>query len=166
MSNELPGQCEEFPPEPEATESQSSITMLSPHFSLHEMVRSETATRFRIDNTPTKEAIINLTFLCNALLEPLRQSVGHPIVVNSGYRCPELNIRVRGAKNSQHLVGEAADIECPAIGNYALFEHIRKSGFVYDQCLYEYGDPKDWSKGWIHISIRKDNNRKMMGIVK
>lgn len=165
MSNDLPGQCEEFPEE-HLDGPGSPIIHLSPHFTLQELIRSETAARFRIDNTPPKEVVDNLRELCGRLLEPLRQIVGQPIRINSGYRCPELNTRVRGVKNSQHIIGEAVDIECPAIGNHSLYYLIKRSLLVFDQCLYEYGDEKDWTKGWIHLSFSQwKKNRREMRIV-
>ena len=75
--------------------------LLSEHFSLSEMLASETAEKHHIQN---------LAVRC---LEPTRQHFGLPIQVTSGYRCPQLNAAVKGASNSQHLAGEAADITIP-----------------------------------------------------
>ena len=85
--------------------------MLSKNFALEEFIRSNTAERMGIDNVPKDEKVIkNLRNLCLEILQPLRDYVGAPIHINSGYRCPELNEAVGGVKNSQHGRGEAADI--------------------------------------------------------
>ncbi len=83
---------------------------LSEHFRLSEFVSSATAERLGIDNTPDSTALHNIELLCRYVLEPIRQAFGQPIVVNSGYRCRQLNIAVGGAKRSFHLSGRAADI--------------------------------------------------------
>lgn len=86
-------------------------TYLSPHFSLHEMVKSSMATRHRINNTPSDPTIIkNLKILCTQVLEPARKEYGHPLIITSGYRCPALNTMVGGAACSYHTMGKAADI--------------------------------------------------------
>lgn len=83
---------------------------LSEHFSLSEFEHSITAIRCNIDNSVPLELIHHLRNLCERVLEPLRQHVGEPVIISSGYRCRELNRRVGGTPNSQHLTGEAADI--------------------------------------------------------
>lgn len=82
---------------------------LTPHFTLAEFVRSGVAIRHNIANTPTPNAINNLRLLCENVLEPLRRRFG-VIRITSGYRCEELNNMVGGKPNSQHLLGQAADI--------------------------------------------------------
>lgn len=83
---------------------------LSPHFSLLEFTESQTAKKYGIDNTPTPEAVANLTRLCHGTLEPLREELGLPEVITSGYRCKALNDIINHHSNrSQHLVGSAAD---------------------------------------------------------
>ena len=91
----------------------NSHMLLSEHFSLSEMLASETAEKHHIPNTPLKCHITALQNLVQRCLEPTRQHFGLPIQVNSGYRCPQLNAAVKGASNSQHLAGEAADITIP-----------------------------------------------------
>lgn len=128
---------------------------LSNNFTLEEMTRSTTATAKRIDNTPTKEALENLSILCRDVLQPIRDEWGDSIVVSSGYRCPKLNAAVGGAKNSQHIYGTAADIhtkeDTPA-RNKQLFDLIiamTKRGLIqYRQVIDEY------NYNWIHIAIQ------------
>ena len=84
---------------------------LSEHFSLYEMIYSETAVSHHIDNMPNETETENLKYLCEKILEPLRQHFG-VVRINSGFRCPKLNQRIGGVGNSQHQFGQAADIRC------------------------------------------------------
>ncbi len=80
------------------------------YFTIKELTRSATAQHLGIDNTPPASAVKALHALVENVLDPLRQAWGGPIMVNSGYRCPELNKLVGGTPYSQHQRGEAADI--------------------------------------------------------
>lgn len=83
---------------------------LSPHFSLREMTQSRTAQKHGIVNVPSELEVENLRRLCEGCLEPLREKMGLPIVITSGYRCQRLNeILVHAARKSQHMSGQAAD---------------------------------------------------------
>lgn len=83
---------------------------LSPHFELREFIASSKAKEHGIDNTPPEEAVENLRALCQHTLEPLREALGLPIIITSGYRCKALNqLLVYHSKRSQHMNGEAAD---------------------------------------------------------
>ena len=86
---------------------------LSEHFSLSEFERSATATKLGIDNSVPSQYIPALQQLCKEILEPLREFAGQPIIISSGYRCPQLNIKVGGVYSSQHTLGEACDIRIP-----------------------------------------------------
>ena len=87
---------------------------LSPHFTLGELVRSQTAERVpalrEAQMNPPPEVITNLEGLVSRTLEPTRRGVGLPLHVTSGFRSPALNRRVGGAPSSQHIVGQAADL--------------------------------------------------------
>jgi zinc D-Ala-D-Ala carboxypeptidase len=131
------------------------IMNLSQHFTLQELVASQTATRFGIRNVPSAQAIANLEALCEMVLEPVRRLAGHPVYVSSGYRSDPLNIAVGGDSKSGHKKGEAADIECPAIGTQVLFDRIRSSNIQFDQLILEGG-----KNGWVHISYRQGRNRR------
>ena len=83
---------------------------LSPHFELKEFTDSATARKHGIVNEPPAEAVENLKALCDHTLEPLREALGLPIVINSGYRCKALNLLlVNHSVKSQHMEGQAAD---------------------------------------------------------
>lgn len=124
------------------------------YFTIKELTRSDKAEEHGIDNTPTKEAREKLVALVDNVLDPLRDMYGKPITVNSGYRCPQLNAAVGGAKNSQHMSGEAADITAGSKEeNKKLFELIRKN-LSFDQLLNE----NDYS--WVHVSyVSPEKNR-------
>ena len=84
--------------------------LLTPHFALLEFTESATAKKRGIDNEPQPEAVVNLMRLCLNTLEPLREAIGLPVVITSGYRCQRLNdIISHSSKRSQHMQGQAAD---------------------------------------------------------
>ena len=94
------------------------------NFSLEEFVKSDTAEKYNIDNTPQQNVINNIVSLCG-LLQKIRDKYGKPMHINSGYRCPKLNSKVGGSKTSQHMNGSAADISVgSAKQNKELFELI------------------------------------------
>ena len=138
---------------------------LSKHFTLSEMTKSQTGARKGIDNTPGPEVVANLVVLCVNVLEKVRNHWGDPITVNSGYRCPKLNKAIGGAKNSQHVVGQAADIEISGVDNKILFSWIRDN-LEFDQLILEYYKEGIPSSGWVHVSWNPAGNRKNVLIIK
>lgn len=134
---------------------------LSPHFKLVEFTRSATAQARHIDNTPDEEQIKNLKFLCDNVLEPLREQFG-PIIIGSGFRCPALNTAVGGVKNSQHKSGEACDIHLPSIEvGKKYFEFLKKLP-IFDQLIWERNNPRS-NHYWIHVSVKRSGkNRKQV----
>lgn len=126
---------------------------LSDHFSLEEMVFSQTAARKGIDNIPTPGIVANLRVLC-ATLEEVRELLGVPLLISSGYRSPALNKAVGGAKGSAHMLGLAADFTAPAFGTVLqVAKKIAASGIVYDQVIHEF-------TSWVHLGLSKDPPRK------
>lgn len=127
------------------------------YFSIAEMVRSDTADRKGINNRLPQELLPAMNALIDNVLDPLREWYGKAITVNSGYRCPELNAAVKGSKTSQHMKGEAADIDTgDRQQNKLLFEYIRKN-LPFDQLI----DESNFA--WVHVSYRADgNNRKQV----
>jgi len=110
-----------------------------------------------INNRIPRIYIPALVKLSLFVLEPLRKMMGCGIIVTSGYRCPELNKIVGGAKESQHLKGEAADI-VPTVGNaLQIYRMLLNSNIPFDKCIYE----KKNGREWIHISY-KDSPRKLI----
>jgi len=104
-------------------------------------------------NIPNEEQIENLKLLVEKVLDPAREELNAPIKVTSGFRSIEVNNAIGGAKNSQHLHGQAADIVC--FDNKKLFRILQDMEF--DQLIYEFGN--DEQPGWIHVSFSKVLNR-------
>jgi hypothetical protein len=122
---------------------------LSNFFTLAEMTRSDTAARHGIANQPDGPALRNLTTLCAALLDPLREAVQSSIKISSGYRGPELNARIGGAKKSQHMEGKAADIQSSRVSVLELFKTVVRLRLPYDQVIFE---AKNRNTKWVHVS--------------
>lgn len=129
---------------------------LTEHFTLSEFVRSETATNRHIDNTPSQEVIENLRALCRNVIEPARLAFGAPIYITSGYRCTALNKAVGGKPTSQHLRGEAADLQVKDVQNLRKLYRLIKDHGVFDQLLYESNKA---GVRWIHVSYKQSGNR-------
>ena len=122
------------------------------HFCMREFVRSATADKLGIDNTPDEDIMRRLEKLVDNTLDPLREVYGRPINVNSGYRCPELNKAVGGALSSGHMRGVAADITTGTKqGNKRLWDIIVKRNIPFTKMIDEQGF------SWIHISYDADN---------
>jgi hypothetical protein len=136
---------------------------LSEHFQLSEFVKSHTAIRLHIDNSPTETAIKNLANICEKILEPLRAHYGQPIHINSGYRCYSLNKAVGGSATSQHTKGEAVDLEIPGVSNQELYDYL-KDNYVFDQLILEFHKPEVPNSGWIHVSLRADGNNRQQSL--
>lgn len=124
------------------------------YFSLSEFINSTTAKRLGIDNTPTFEVVDNLNRLAD-YLDGIREKLGKPILVNSGFRCPVLNKAVGGVANSQHLKGLAADVVCSDMKT--LEKVIRETG-GFDQFIKEHrkGFPNSF---WFHVSVCARNGK-------
>ena len=137
--------------------------MISKHISYKEGVYSITATRLHITNNPNNEQLTNMELVADQVFEPLRKWVGGPIKVNSFFRCLELNTAICGSKRSQHMKGQAMDID----DNYghatnAEMYHWIKENLDFDQMIWEFGD--DDNPNWIHVSYvsPKDNRNRCL----
>ncbi len=136
------------------------VINLSPNLTLSEAITSQTAIRKKIDNTPSAEVIENLKHVAVNVFQKVRDHFGKPIRLSSGYRSPQLNKEVGGSKSSQHVTGQALDIQgTNGITNAEIFEYI-KDNLVFDQLIWEYGNEKE--PAWVHVSLRKSNNRKQV----
>jgi len=134
---------------------------LSKNFSLTEMSKSQTAIRLSLQNQPGPEEIKNLTALCSKILQPLRDQIG-PVVVMSGFRSHGINRMVGGARNSQHVLGQAADIEAPSLSTYALANAIMNMGLPFDQLILEFYESGVPDSGWVHVSYRPKGRREAL----
>lgn len=127
-----------------AKQIQKTKEIQSEFFTLRELTKSSTASRNNIDNTPSAEIIQNLQYGVDMVLDPLRRLYGKPIVITSGYRCPELNKRVGGVANSWHTQGNAADIHVSSLAEASkIFSNLQKIPSV-DTALFEHSKNGQW----------------------
>ncbi len=123
------------------------------YFSLSEFLNSATAKRLGIDNTPTFEIVDNLNKLAD-YLDAIREKLGKPILISSGFRCPILNKAVGGVANSQHQKGLAADLVCADMES--LEKVLRETG-GFDQLIKEHR--KGSNSFWFHVSVCTRNGK-------
>ena len=128
-----------------------NMTYITENFTMEELVASATANRLKIDNTPSKDQASQLCLLAYKILQPLRDAYRKPIRISSGFRCQALNKAVNGVPTSQHLKGEAADINNGIPENRKIFElaqkMIKEGKIEVGQLINEKGYQ------WIHISL-------------
>lgn len=136
---------------------------LTEHFMLHEFTRSAKAIDLGIDNCPPRAAIECLQILCQQVLEPLRRRFG-VIRITSGYRCDVLNDAVGGARNSQHRLGQAADIHISSIEEGRKMFRFIQENLPFDQLLLEHSASR--GTRWLHVSVRPDSHRNRRMAVK
>jgi hypothetical protein len=121
-----------------------------------------TALRNGIKNEPNAKQLANMRLLAENIFEPTRAALGgRPIALGSFYRCLELNARVGGSKNSQHMAlrGAAMDLDAdhsPYLHNYQIFEYIQDN-LIFDQLIWEFGTK--YNPDWVHVSFNKGKNR-------
>ena len=134
------------------------------YFSIEELTKSATAKRLGIDNTPSDKIKNNLTLFINTVLDPIREDWGGPIIVSSGYRCPELNAKVGGAKTSGHLYGYCADLQVKGgmkkMREFAdfIFEWMKDHKMKFDELIWEHSG----GVTWLHFCwIGKDGKQRM-----
>lgn len=132
---------------------------LTSNFSLAEMVKSETALRHDMDNTPGEAEIENLKRLCEQVLQPVRDHFAKGVKVNSGYRHPEVNAKVGGSRTSDHCKGQAADIEIPGVANGDLAKWIAEN-LSFTQVILEFYTQGIPDSGWVHVSYDPANLKK------
>ena len=133
-------------------------------FSITELTQSATAKRLGIDNTPSDDIKNNLVLFIEKVLDPIREDWGGPISVSSGYRCPELNAKVGGAKTSGHLYGYCADLQVKGgmkkireLANF-IFEWMKNHKMKWDEILFEHSG----GVTWLHFCwIGKDGKQRM-----
>ena len=135
---------------------------ISKYICYGEIIRSDSARRLGLSNEPDETTIAKIKLLCNNVFDKAREHFGVPIFVSSCFRSPEVNKAVGGQTKSQHMRGEAIDIDCDVFGkvtNKQLFDYIRDN-LDFDQLLWEGG-----VKGWVHVSYKAIGNRKSVGVI-
>ena len=133
------------------------MTMISKHITLQEATESATALRMGIKNTPNEVELEAMKYVAENLFEPIREWYDKPIKINSFYRCLALNKAVKGSVTSGHVLGNSIDISGGnKVENKKIFDFIKTSGLDFDQVILEFGGV------WIHISLKKEKNRKQI----
>lgn len=128
--------------------------LITPHFTLDEMIVSQLAARDGFDNTPPPEARANLHLLCCAL-EQVRALFDAPIIVSSGYRSEQVNRVIGGAANSQHIQGLAADFTVIEVSPRETVRRISESAVPFDQLILEFDR-------WVHLSVARATPRRQV----
>lgn len=131
---------------------------LGRYFSIEEFTFSKTAQRELISNVPDPRAMMSIRYLVRELLDPLREFLGRPVHITSGYRSKELNKLIRGAVTSQHMLGEAVDIKVRGMKAEELTEQIIRSGLNFGQLIW-YSQNRG---GHVHISLRDPLHQKQI----
>ena len=142
------------------------MNKISKHISYKEGTYSQTALRRGLDNTPSEEQLKCMKEVAENLFEPLREWVGGPIKINSFFRGEPVNTAIGGSKYSQHMKGQAMDID-DTFGHKTNAEmyHYIKDNLDFDQLIWEFGDDKN--PNWIHVSyVTHRENRKKLTIAK
>lgn len=133
---------------------------ISKYVSYDEVVRSNTALRKNIDNTPNAEQLERIKTLCKKVFDPVREWVGGPVKVNSVFRSEKLNSAIGGSKSSQHMANKGAAIDIDDVykhkTNLEMFYYI-KDNLQFDQLIAEF--PMNGEPRWIHVSYNEGNNR-------
>jgi zinc D-Ala-D-Ala carboxypeptidase len=135
---------------------------ISDHITLAEAIKSQTAVRKGIDNAPNDEQIRAMKAVAKNCFEPLREWHGKPIGISSFFRSKALNKAVNGSPKSQHMLGQAIDIDADifknGLTNGQIYNWLKKN-VDFDQLIWEYGDDKN--PAWVHVSyVGPGKNRK------
>ena len=132
---------------------------ITDNFSMEEFVRSETADRLGLQNEPDGRARLSIVNLCSKVLQPLRNALGEPIRIDSGYRSPALNAAVGGVATSQHMKGEAADLSWRGKAG-DLLELLEENRIPFDQAiLYR-------KRNFLHVSLKMEGKQREQIIIK
>lgn len=125
------------------------------NFKMSELIHSDTAAKYKINNMPDINSLDNMLDLITYCLQPIREKIGKPMIITSGYRCSTLNSHpeIGGVKNSQHTTGQAVDFVITGMAPDQIIEKIKSFGIEFDQLINEYDK-------WVHISFVEGKNRR------
>jgi zinc D-Ala-D-Ala carboxypeptidase len=124
----------------------------------NDLIRSDTAIRNGITNIPNDEQIKNLEALAKNVL--YKVTLYYSIVISSGFRCTELNEKIGSSSTSNHLLGEAADIEIAGSDKNTPLILLLK--FIYDHCEFHELIAEFFPVGWVHVAYREGQNDKIL----
>lgn len=128
---------------------------MTEHFTLNEFLRSDTASRYKIDNTPNKEQLENIEFVA-IQLEIIRSYYNKPIIITSGFRTKELNTLLKGSKTSQHMQGLAVDINLKSKNENKLFFNLVNK-LIQEKKIKVYQLIDEYDYKWVHIGFSQTN---------
>lgn len=138
---------------------------ISKYLTYEEAIKSPNAKRLGIDNEPNEEQLANMNHVAVNVFDPVREFIGAPLAASSFFRSKELNDATPGSSaTSQHMTGEAIDIDCDVFGNGSnldVFNHI-KDNIVFDQLIGEYPNPIG-EFSWVHVSLKRKGKGKNRG---
>ena len=129
---------------------------ITPNFKYGEFVASEKAMQYGIKNIPNEQEWQNIEFVVKTILQPLRDKLGIPLTVNSGFGNDELNKLAGGSETSFHRLGCAIDVDTYKIPLVKLLEAAYELP-EWSEIIAEY-----FPSGWVHIAHKKGDNRKML----
>jgi zinc D-Ala-D-Ala carboxypeptidase len=138
------------------------MEMISKYVSCREATHSDHADAQHLANTPDADTLTRMRAAASAVFDPVREHFDKPIGITSFYRSTLLNYILKGAANSQHIKGEAIDIDgelYETVRNSEIFQHI-KDNLIFDQLIYEFGN--DQEPDWVHVSYSFIKNRKQV----
>lgn len=125
------------------------------NFKISELIHSDTAIQHNINNMPDIDSLDNMLELIVHCLQPIRDKIGKPMIITSGYRNAKVNKLVGGVDNSQHCTGQAVDFTIPGETISGIIFKIQTMGIEFDQLINEYDK-------WVHISYNKGKNRRQI----
>mgnify|MGYP002630622404 CR=1 FL=1 len=135
---------------------------ISKYVSYQEAIKSNTAIKNGIDNAPDAAQLSAMKTVAKNVFDKTREHFGVPIAVTSFFRSKELNKKIGGASKSDHMDGEAIDIDADVYGeitNKDIFEYIKDS-LEFDKLIWEFGS--DDNPAWVHVSYVEGANRKQV----
>lgn len=141
---------------------------LSKYLTLDEAIKSPTAIKNGIANFPNPEQLEAMRYVAVEVFDKVREFVGGPLYASSFFRSPELNRIIGGSsKTSQHMTGEAIDIDCDVFrhGNNAVVFFFIKNKLAFDQLIGEYPN-HEGNFAWVHVSLRRDGRNRHEVLIK
>lgn len=128
---------------------------MTKNFKLSEFLRSDTASRYKIDNTPNKEQLENIEFVARQL-EIIRSFYNKPMLITSGFRSKELNKLLKGSNTSQHMQGLAVDINLKTKEENKIFFNLVNK-LIQEKKIKVYQLIDEYNYKWVHIGFSKTN---------
>jgi zinc D-Ala-D-Ala carboxypeptidase len=157
------------PPKGKGTKKRTRMSKnkISKYISYEEATKSQAAVRHGIKNDPDNDQLLNMMVVGEKVHTPIREHFKKPIPVSSFFRCEQLNRKIGGAATSQHMTGEAIDIDVDSVSgitNKQVFDFV-KENLEFDQLINEFPD-HNGNPSWVHVSFKRKGNRKQVLTIK